>query len=128
MKRLPSLLALVALALAACHGDDHDHGTLPASCKEIVDRCHPLDLGSGPIHECHENAEGAWDDATCTAKKAACFSTCSAADAGGDTGDTGGGDTGAGDGGDAGKTDAPAEAAGETGDAATDATGDTPAG
>lgn len=133
MKRLLTILAAATLGVAGCHSDDHDHSTLPASCAEIVERCHPLDLGSGPVHECHENAEGVWDDATCTAKKASCFATCTASDGGSDTGsDTGGGDTGRGDtGGDTGKADAPAEAASETGDAASDATdaaSDTPAG
>ena len=78
-------LLTFSFALVACH-DDHSHDTTgrPAVCLEIVERCHPLDLGSGPVHDCHESAEATWDEATCNAKKAACFAACTAADGGSD--------------------------------------------
>ena len=47
------------------------------SCTAIIDACHPLDKGPGAIHECHEEAEAdTATEASCTAKKAACLSTC----------------------------------------------------
>lgn len=140
MKRLASFLAVFVLTTVGCHGDDHDHSDRPAVCTEIIERCHPLDLGSGEIHECHEGAESTWDEATCTAKKASCFAACTApvdgggdADTGADTGkdtgsvDSGSVDSGAGDASDA-KTDAPAEAATDAPSDASGAVTDTPAG
>lgn len=79
--------------------DDHDHSTDGGhvssypSCQAIIDKCHPLDLGDpGPIHDCHELAHDATDDATCAAKKAECEKTCvpGAADSGGQDAPTGG--------------------------------------
>ncbi|HEV8322453.1 MAG TPA: hypothetical protein VG389_12630 [Myxococcota bacterium] len=29
----------------------------PAVCNEITEACHPVDPGSGPIHDCHEGSE-----------------------------------------------------------------------
>lgn len=132
MKRLASLLAVFALTTVGCHGDDHDHDVSgrPAVCVEIYERCHPLDLGSGEIHECHESAEATWDEATCTAKKASCFAACTApTDGGGDSevGADTGADSGAVDASDA-KADAPGEAAPDAASDASDAATDTPAG
>ncbi len=78
-----SLVALVSM-LGACS----DNTPAPAGkpvCEEIVERCHPLDTGTGAIHECHEFAEdSATTNAQCTARRAECFTTCTATDAGGD--------------------------------------------
>ncbi len=133
MKRLVSFLAVFAITTSGCHSDDHDHSGRPAVCTEIIERCHPLDLGSGDIHECHEGAESTWDEATCTAKKASCFAACTApvdgggdGEVGADTGtDTGPADTGtAGDGGaDSSAVDA-SDAKADAAEAATDATSD----
>lgn len=121
MKRFASFLVVFALGTLGCHSDDHDHDVSgrPAACVEIYERCHPLDLGSGEIHECHESAEATWDEATCTAKKASCFAACTAP--------TDGGVDGASDASDA-KPDAPGEAATDAASDATDAASDTPAG
>lgn len=71
--------ALVVLASAAC-SDDHSHGTTSfATCLAIVDACHPVDPGTGEIHECHEAAESATSDDACVAKKDACLALCKAA-------------------------------------------------
>ena len=80
---LALLTALVA-AIAACE-DDHDHDTAaePPSCKAIVEACHELDKGDGPIHDCHEFAEGGKTEAECAAKKTECLTTCTP---GGDAG------------------------------------------
>ncbi len=59
-----------------------DSGPRP-TCEAIVDRCHPLDPGSGPIRECHEFAESAAaTEAMCMARQAACNAACVATDAG----------------------------------------------
>lgn len=59
-----------------------------AACEAIVERCHPLDQGTGDIHECHEFAEDtATTNAQCLARQAACNAACTApADAGSDAG------------------------------------------
>jgi hypothetical protein len=84
MKRSFSIVALLALVgsigLAGC-GDDDAEAT-PPECEEIAERCHDLDPGSGPIHECHESAETG-TAASCTEMRAMCFAVCVAdADAG----------------------------------------------
>jgi hypothetical protein len=90
MKRLPITVLSLALALplfaAGCSDDPAAPATRP-DCEAIVERCHPLDPGSGPIHECHENAEGASvTNAQCAATRASCFAVCVATDAGADAG------------------------------------------
>lgn len=96
------ILTVAALSVTSgCKSsdDDHDHpadgghvSSYP-SCQAIIDKCHPLDVGDpGPIHDCHELAHDAKDDATCAAKKAECEKTCvaGAADAGTQDAPTGG--------------------------------------
>ncbi|TAK23864.1 MAG: hypothetical protein EPO40_25230 [Myxococcaceae bacterium] len=82
---LPMLLALL-LASAAC--DDHDHDTAGTpTCEAIIARCHPLDTGSGPAHDCHEFAESRGQtEAMCVARRDDCFRSCVASDAGADAG------------------------------------------
>ena len=55
--RLMLVLLLVLVPLAAGCGDDADD-PIP-ECEAIAEACHPVDPGTGPIHECHENAEAA---------------------------------------------------------------------
>lgn len=66
---------------AGCGGDDEKR---PAECEEIVAACHAVDQGSGPIHECHENAEETWTKDQCVMNRATCLATCAvtATDAG----------------------------------------------
>ena len=77
-----SALAFFSLLLVACS----DNAVAPIArpdCEAIVERCHPLDPGTGPIHECHEAAESAaTTNAMCTAQRASCFATCVATDSG----------------------------------------------
>jgi hypothetical protein len=63
------------------------------SCQAIIDKCHELDVGDpGAIHDCHELAHDAPDDATCAAKKDECTKACvPAADGGSDAADASGG-------------------------------------
>jgi hypothetical protein len=81
-------LLTIALSLTtiSCGGGTGtpDSGVDPRpACTEIVERCHPLDLGTGDIHECHEFAEAeATTDAQCEAMQASCFATCTASDSG----------------------------------------------
>jgi hypothetical protein len=80
MRSLLTTLALAALCsfgAAACDDEDEQN-----DCKLIQEACHARDPGSGPIHECHENAEGKWTQAQCTSNKAMCLSLCTAADGG----------------------------------------------
>lgn len=73
---LNRLLLTCVLACAAACGDDDE---LPEECAAIAEACHAVDPGSGPIHDCHENAEGEWDRAECTANSASCMTLCAAA-------------------------------------------------
>jgi hypothetical protein len=73
----------VALAFVIVVGCSDDKKTTeagdPPSCAAIVEACHPLDKGTGPIHDCHEAAEAEGvTEATCAAKKTECLSTCKA--------------------------------------------------
>lgn len=72
------LLACIALFGVGC-GDDDAPATKP-TCDEIVEACHEVDPGSGPIHDCHENAEAASaTEASCTAASTSCLALCAAA-------------------------------------------------
>lgn len=78
-----AMLAALA-ALAACSSSTPAASGGP-TCTAIVERCHPLDTGSGDIHECHEFAEAAsTTEAQCQARRTACFTACTASDAGAD--------------------------------------------
>jgi len=82
----PRFLLPVALlaAVAACSDSTPAPAGKP-TCEAIVERCHPLDTGSGDIHECHEFAEAAaTTEAQCVARRASCFTACTASDAGAD--------------------------------------------
>lgn len=82
------VLAVTALLVGAC-SDDHSHTTDTGRpvCTEIFERCHPLDPGVGPIHDCHEFAEDeATTNAQCSLRRTECFTTCTVTDAGADAG------------------------------------------
>lgn len=97
-KTILAFASVAALTLLfACHDDDdHSHSDTTAhtsefpSCQAIVDACHPLDVGAGPIHDCHDVGHDATSDAPCAAKKAECLKTCVATDAGASDAATGG--------------------------------------
>ncbi len=80
---------VVVTAFAFACSDDHDHDEGGAhtsafpSCQTIIDACHPLDVGDGPIHDCHEVGHGTGaTEANCAAKKTECLATCKKPDAG----------------------------------------------
>ena len=75
MRRLLVCFAtLASLALApACGGDDH-RSDIPAECESIAERCHSVQTEEA--QECHENAEGVWTAAECTANLADCNAKC----------------------------------------------------
>lgn len=82
-----SAAAALLVALAACSDHAHDGTSFP-TCLAIVDACHPVDPGTGEIHECHEAAESAASDDACAARKDACLALCKAAPpVGSDAGD-----------------------------------------
>lgn len=89
-----TLVVSLLVALAGCGGstnaatDAGGGGTNNPSCLEIMERCHPLDDGTGEIHECHEFSENvATSEADCVAMHDHCFAVCTAD--GGTTGDAG---------------------------------------
>jgi len=97
MRQTPSsLVLLAAIALAGCpttpSGDDAGTDAFTAtdafaeakpSCEQIIARCHDVDPGSGPIHDCHEAAhDEATSEATCASMLDTCAMLCSAVDAG----------------------------------------------
>jgi hypothetical protein len=110
--RLPILGALAlatavfaSAAVTGCEGDDdhsHDHNntsggghTSPyADCNAITQACHEVDVGDGPIHDCHDKAHAAKSEADCTPIKDNCLAICAAA-----KNDAGSGGGGSGDGG-----------------------------
>jgi hypothetical protein len=72
------LFSCFFLALAGGCGSDDSK----AACEAIIEACHPVDPGSGPIHECHENAESKWSNDQCTSMSAGCLAMCKAVDGG----------------------------------------------
>jgi hypothetical protein len=85
-KTLGVMVSVTALAWAC--SEDHEHGgTMTGhtsefpSCQAIIDACHPLDVGDGPIHDCHDVAS-AGPEASCAAKKTECLATCTKKDGG----------------------------------------------
>ncbi|MBZ0119130.1 MAG: hypothetical protein K8H88_19195, partial [Sandaracinaceae bacterium] len=83
-----SKIALIALALgglfiAACSGTSGtpDAG-FPQSCQDIIDACHEVDPGTGPIHDCHETAHDVGTAAACDPIAANCVAMCMAFDGG----------------------------------------------
>jgi len=89
---LGTVCALALFAAPGC-GDD-DAPVNPPECEQIAERCHELDPGSGPIHECHEFAESGHTAAECTAMQAECFAACVEPSDGGGGTDAGGGSDG----------------------------------
>lgn len=98
-KRSSVALIVSAIVWIGC-GDDHAHGTdgraghtspYP-SCNEITTNCHQVDVGEGPIHDCHDLAHAAKSEADCAPRKQACLRIC--ADARADAGITEHGDGG----------------------------------
>lgn len=85
MKLLVRLSSLAFLSLIAACSDSTPAPAGRAACEEIVERCHPLDQGTGDIHACHEFAEAtATTNDQCIARRASCFASCTATDAGAD--------------------------------------------
>lgn len=77
--------AFAAVIWGCSSDDDHhsssssggDHTSPYPSCQAIIDACHPVDVGDGPQHDCHEIAHDNGTEASCAAKKAECLVTCS---------------------------------------------------
>ena len=96
MNRTLTLFAL-CLSIAACGpatssedagrdafsaSSDDAFVELRPSCETIIGRCHDVDPGSGPIHDCHETAHDGPSEAACAAILDECVMLCSAVDAG----------------------------------------------
>jgi hypothetical protein len=103
LRRTSICLAILVLGIGTCIlacSDNHDpgeHATSSSgghtsqfpSCNAIIEACHPLDVGEGPIHECHDLSE-ATSDAPCAAQKYRCINEVCVADAGGGSADAAG--------------------------------------
>ena len=70
-------LGLLALAGSGC-GDDGSHPTAP-SCQAIIDACHDVDPGSGPITDCHDTAHDVGTPEACDPIQTMCVTLCAAA-------------------------------------------------
>jgi hypothetical protein len=91
------------LGVVACSSDKSTPTPMPATtvhvspypaCNAIIEACHPLDVGEGPIHDCHNLGHEATSDADCIPKKDECLRICvPESDAGATSGD-GGADAG----------------------------------
>jgi hypothetical protein len=58
------------LAVAGCTSEE-------GACERIVEACHEADPGSGPIHDCHEDAEAPGvTDAICAEREDDCHELC----------------------------------------------------
>ena len=87
------------LAFVACSSDDTpappadpssgDHDSPYPACAEIIEACHPFDIGEGPLHDCHTTAHEATSEAPCLPIEENCVKICSeaTADAGADAGE-----------------------------------------
>jgi hypothetical protein len=90
-KMLVAALATATFVWTGC--DSHDEHAAPAgghtspypACNEITQSCHEVDIGEGPIHDCHDKAHAAKSDGDCTPIKDNCLRICAEAkaDAGG---------------------------------------------
>lgn len=84
MKHRHLWLALsMTLGLLACSSDKSTPAPAPTghaskypTCNEIIQACHPFDVGEGPIHDCHDLGHSATSDADCIPKKADCLRIC----------------------------------------------------
>ena len=86
---LPSaFVAVFALAQGCSSSDDTKSNTSSSSgengeptspfpsCQAILHACHPLDVGEGAIHDCHETAHDNGTEAKCAAAKDQCLKVC----------------------------------------------------
>lgn len=71
------------LGVVACSSDNTSpnssttgHTSKYPTCKQIVETCHPFDVGKGPIHDCHDLGHAAKSDAECIPKKEECLRIC----------------------------------------------------
>lgn len=74
---LASMLG-AACAISACshdHDDGETHTSSYPSCSAILEACHPLDEGTGPIHDCHDLSHDGTEE-TCAPRKAECLAVC----------------------------------------------------
>lgn len=89
MRQLLLFLALGAAVLVGCD-DPPPPGA--ESCQHIIDACHDVDPGTGPITDCHETAHDVGTAEACDPIEVDCVAMCEAlanADAG--SHDAGGG-------------------------------------
>jgi hypothetical protein len=77
-----AVTSMVAVGCKDAHSDDHGstssggHTSPYPSCNEILEACHEVDVGAGPVHDCHDQAHEATSDAPCVPVKANCLKIC----------------------------------------------------
>jgi hypothetical protein len=78
---LCSLFALTGCPTESTPDANHvDAASATHSCDEIVEHCHDVDPGTGPIHDCHELAHAVSStEAICAAALENCHAICEAA-------------------------------------------------
>jgi hypothetical protein len=101
------IVLFVAALVGACVADSADPAdsaseeySFPLSCQDIVDACHEVDPGYGPMHDCHETAHDVSTAEACDPVRDECVALCHAAadaDAGADAAADEDGDAIAGD-------------------------------
>jgi hypothetical protein len=85
------VLAALATVAAGCDDDEvkaprtghTGHTSQYPACNDITQACHAVDVGDGPIHDCHDAAHAARSEADCTGIRDSCLATCRAAADGG---------------------------------------------
>jgi hypothetical protein len=89
-----AVILVAAAAVYACSNDDHSHdhpngghSSPHPACHEIITACHPVDLGLGPINDCHSLGHDAKSNEECVPRREECLRICAEAAADGGSGD-----------------------------------------
>lgn len=82
-RRMRTSVLLATTLLLACTSapvtPDSGHLTGAPSCDAIITACHPFDMGTGELAECHELAHDSGVEATCAPERERCVALCEAA-------------------------------------------------
>ncbi len=77
---LTASIASIAASCSSHPSEEHGNNPYPGghssqfpTCDAIIKQCHPLDVGEGPIHDCHDLGHGAEKDEDCIPKKDECL-------------------------------------------------------
>jgi hypothetical protein len=83
MKSSPIAMLISAVAaLSACGEGRSEGGALTRpysphpSCNAIIQACHPVDVGLGPVNDCHGLGHDGKSEAECAGRKDECVALC----------------------------------------------------